>query len=277
MKNRSVVILDLNDPRRTPAEATGGQSRDLTMLVQALEKRTISVALGRTASEAITLITFVRPDLLLIDPSIANGFTVVDYAKAHGVEVIAMTDSDVVLNRARLRGINQTVIKGDGWDNVMDAVLRFFGEDVPVETRNPAARILVADASHDTIDLVSKFLNSRGFSVASASTGLECMQILDTDPTVEVVILDIILPEMGGLEVLERLSRWQAPPNVIVASAINDREIARSAWRLGVFDFMPKPINLSALETNIVACVAYSEYKAQPWWKRVIGGSPRGV
>ena len=276
MKNKSVVIVDLNDRRRA-VDAAGGQSRDITMLVQALEARTVSVARGRTASEAITLISFVRPDLLLIDPSIPNGFTVVDYANAHGVEIIAMTDSDIVLNRARLRGINQAVIKGDGWETVMDAVLTFFGEDVAADPRSPAARILVADAARDTTELVSRFLTGCGFSVASASTGIECMEILETDPTVEVVVIDIILPEMGGLEVLERLSRWQSPPNVIVVSAINDREIARSAWRLGVFDFMPKPINLPALETNIVACVAYSEYKAQPWWKRVIGGSPRGA
>ena len=276
MHHRSVVIVDLNDRRRTSNAAAGGQNRGIAMFVQALEARSISVTRAPSALEAITLIRLVRPDLLVIDPSIPDGFTATDYATAHGVEVIAMTESDIVLNRARSRGISQVVVRADGWESVMDAVLVSFGEDTAPAPNGSAARILVADASREITDLISQFLEGRGFSVATASTGKECMEILETDPTIEAVVLDVVLPEMGGLEVLQRLSRWQSPPSIIVMSAIADREIARTASRLGAFDLMTKPINLSALETHIVACVAYSEYKAPPWWKRVIGGSTRG-
>ena len=275
MPKKSVVIVDLNERRRASKDTADGQNRSIAMFVQALEARSISVTRAPSALEAITLIRLVRPDLLVIDPAIPDGFTATDYATTQGVEVIAMTESDIMLNRARSRGISQVVVKADGWDSVMDAVLITFGEDTAAPPSG-VARILVADAAQELTSLISQFLQGRGFSVATASTRAECIEILETDPTIEAVVLDVVLPKMGGLEVLQRLSRWQAPPSIIMMNSITDREIARSASRLGAFHLMTKPLNLSALETHIAACVAYSEFRAQPWWKRVTGGSTRG-
>ena len=98
------------------------------------------------------------------------------------------------------------------------------------------------------------------------------MAALVSDPSIEVVVLDFVLPDVGGMEILKSVSRWQSPPTVIMISALVDGEIAREARALGAFDYMIKPVNLHALEINIVACLARSAYRAQPWWKRVAGG-----
>lgn len=271
MYTRSVVIVDQHDRRRGSKKVPAGENRSIRAFVRALEARSISVTRAPSALEAITLIRLVHPDLLLIDPSIPDGFTAADYAAAHGVGVVAMTESDIVLNRARSRGISQVVVKGNGWKSVMDAVLVSFREEGGIAPNAPAARILVADGSRKTRESISQYLQKRGFSVATTSTGAECLEILETDPTIEAVALDVFLPGMDGLTVLQYLSRWHSPPSVIIMSPIADREIARSALRLGALDLMTKPINLPALETHIVSRVAYSDYKAQPWWKRVIG------
>ena len=59
---------------------------------------------------------------------------------------------------------------------------------------------------------------------------------------------------------------------VIIMTAVADREIARQAMRNGAFDFIVKPFDLGAMESSIDACLSYSEYQKQPWWKRLTSG-----
>ncbi len=272
MANNSIVIVDMKDRPRLAGSPPFARSRRIEMLVEMLESLSISVVRAQTAGEAVTLMDLLHPDLLLIDPSIPKGFGAVDYAAVHGVDVIAMTESETVLNHARTYGIRRTVLKDDGWDTVLEAVLAFFAENRAPLPRDPGGRILVVDSSGDVAGLISQFLAGRGFSVSTASIGSECMAALVNDPSIEVVVLDFVLPDVGGMEILKSVSRWQSPPTVIMISALVDREIAREARALGAFDYMIKPVNLHALEINIVACLARSEYRAQPWWKRVAGG-----
>jgi hypothetical protein len=98
------------------------------MFMQALEARSISVARARTAPDALKLVNLLHPALLMIDASISDAFVAINHAWLLGTEVIVMSDSDVVLNRARSLGITRTVLKGEGWDTVMDAATSFFGD-----------------------------------------------------------------------------------------------------------------------------------------------------
>src|SRR5262245_8188581 len=127
MIDKSLVIVDLLDRRRTSNPRT--QSRGIEMLVQAFEARSIAVARALTAQDARKLVDLLHPRLLLIDPSIPDAFVAIDHARRVGVDVLVMSESDVVLNRARNLGITRTVLKGDGWDTVMDATSSFFGDD----------------------------------------------------------------------------------------------------------------------------------------------------
>src|SRR5947208_14629905 len=126
MANNSIVIVDMKDRSRLAGRPSFARSRRIEMLVEMLESLSISVVRAQTAGEAVTLMDLLHPDLLLIDPSIPEGFGAVDYAAVHGVDVIAMTESETVLNHARTYGIPRTVLKDDGWDSVLEAVLAFF-------------------------------------------------------------------------------------------------------------------------------------------------------
>jgi CheY-like chemotaxis protein len=184
-----------------------------------------------------------------------------------------MSESDVVLNRARSLGITRTVLKGEGWGTVMDATSSFFGDDPTEVPADPKARVLVADAVQEVADLMARFLNTRGFAATTAATGAECMEILQTDPSIDAVVLDMMLPDRGGMEIIGALSRQGRRPGLILTSPVADRELAQNARRLGAFDFMTKPIDLHALEIDLVASLAHSEYLAQPWWRRLVGGT----
>jgi DNA-binding NtrC family response regulator len=99
------------------------------------------------------------------------------------------------------------------------------------------------------------------------------MEILQKDPSIDAVVLDMLLPDKGGMEIIAALSRQRRRPALILTSPVADSELAQNARRLGAFDFMTKPIDLQALEIDLVASLAHSEYLAQPWWKRLVGGT----
>src|SRR5262249_14537013 len=132
-------------------------------------------------------------------------------------------------------------------------------------------RILVVDSASEVANRLSTFLMSRGFSVITASSGPQCMEILEQDPFIEVVILDVLLPGKGGLEILATLAQWKRRPGLIVTSPVTDSALAETALRLGAFDILIKPIDVQALEIDITACLARKEYREQGWWKRFVG------
>jgi len=271
MMDKSLVIVDLLD-RRRPSN-TRVQGRGIEMLVQVLEARSIAVARALTAHEAMKLVDLMHPALLLIDPSIPDAFVAIGHARRVGVDVLVMSESDVVLNRARSLGITRTVLKGEGWNTVMDATCSFFGDESTEVPADPKARVLVVDGLRGVAELIGRFLNTRGFAAMTASTGSQCMDILKKDPSIDALVLDMMLPDRGGMEIIGALSRQGRRVGLIMTSSVADTELAQNARRLGAFDFVTKPIDLHALEIDLVASLAHSEYLARPWWKRLVGGT----
>lgn len=102
--------------------------------------------------------------------------------------------------------------------------------------------VLIVDDEEDTRELVRELLESRGYQVATAEDGVEALAALDRLPRVCLVILDLLMPRMDGIEVLKRLgadpSRRELP--VWVSTSIPDRVPA------GV-PCLPKPVDVARL------------------------------
>jgi len=130
-------------------------------------------------------------------------------------------------------------------------------------------RILIVDDDHDTVDMLSIFFSTRGYSVAAAHTGSTALAMLKAAPEFDVVLLDVFIPEVGGMEVLTEINKLASPPGVILLTALADREIAHDALRLGAFDYILKPSGLPQLESAVAACLGHQEYRRQSWWKRL--------
>src|SRR5438094_7807437 len=139
MANKSIVIVDMKDRPLFAGSPPFGRSRGIEMLVEMLESLSISVVRAETAGEAVTLMDLLHPDLLLIDPSIPEGFGAVDYAAVHGFDVIAMTESETVLNHARTYGIPALYLKTTGGTAYWKRSLPFLKRIAP-----PSPRILAA-------------------------------------------------------------------------------------------------------------------------------------
>ncbi len=109
--------------------------------------------------------------------------------------------------------------------------------------------ILVVDDEPEVITMIAGFVSSQGYNVITATSGREALELARSEHPFAIT-LDIIMPDMDGWEVLERLKRDPLTANipVIVASVTDDRQ---TGFALGAVGYITKPVNRSALISEI--------------------------
>ena len=113
-------------------------------------------------------------------------------------------------------------------------------------------RILIVDDARDARDILNRLLGSRGYTCLTAEGGPECLKTLQTEP-VDVILLDVMMPGMDGLEVCEKLradERLRVIP-VILLTAKDDMTTRARGMALGVSEYLTKPINKVELFTRV--------------------------
>ena len=116
------------------------------------------------------------------------------------------------------------------------------------------AFILVVDDNDMNCDLLARRLQREGHQVAVAGDGHQALAQMEASHF-DVVLLDIMMPEMNGFEVLERLKaepKWQHIP-VIVVSAADDMASIIKGIELGAEDYLTKPVNPLLLQARVNA------------------------
>jgi len=125
-------------------------------------------------------------------------------------------------------------------------------------------RILVVDDSEDSRDLTEGALLSAGYAdIVTATSGWETLKILDvgrsTDehPPVDIALLDIVMPEMDGVEVCARIRndpRYADLP-IIMVTSLDDMNSLASAFVAGATDYVTKPVNRIELVARVRAAL----------------------
>lgn len=111
-------------------------------------------------------------------------------------------------------------------------------------------KILVVDDEPEVRQLMEHFLTERGYEVRVTENGRLGLAALDTF-TPDVVLLDMHMPEMDGLETLKRLAARSPSLPVIMITVNEDIETTARLLQLGAADYVPKPFNLEYLEQTI--------------------------
>ena len=114
----------------------------------------------------------------------------------------------------------------------------------------PRSRILVVDDDPDIRDLLSDRLQLMRLDVTCAPNGQEALAILRQEPP-PLILLDLQLPRVSGMEVLHTIRREGIDTTVIVITAWGTPERAVEAMRAGAYDFIPKPLDPAHLEVVI--------------------------
>jgi DNA-binding response OmpR family regulator len=111
-------------------------------------------------------------------------------------------------------------------------------------------RVLVVDDEPDAIELLGEFLTSKGYEVITASGGEEAIRKVKTERP-HLILLDVRMPKMSGLEVLRQVRQIDKEVGVIMVTAVNEEETGRQALELGAFDYIVKPLDLEYLERSL--------------------------
>ena len=114
-------------------------------------------------------------------------------------------------------------------------------------------KILVVDDDQINAKLISKRLIKRGFEVDSVFGGQECIDYIESGKEVDLILLDIIMPGISGLEVLthirEKFSTMDLP--VIMVTAKAEASDVVDALKKGANDYIQKPVNMDIAEAKV--------------------------
>lgn len=106
--------------------------------------------------------------------------------------------------------------------------------------------ILIVDDEAIFRTLISKSLIEGGYEVISAKDGLEAIELFDTHP-VDLVVTDLLMPRMGGMELLKYFSKNQPALPVIIVTGYATLDTALTAIQEGVYDYITKPFQIDEL------------------------------
>ncbi len=111
-------------------------------------------------------------------------------------------------------------------------------------------RILIVDDEKNIVSSLTGILKDEGYEVAETGDGVEALELIQTDPP-DLVLLDIWLPGMDGIEVLKTVKAYHPEIAVLIMSGHGTIETAVKATKLGAQDFIEKPFSLDRITQSI--------------------------
>lgn len=259
------LVDTLSDVDRIDAAA-----RTLSHLVAALHAGTLNLETDAAASAEAKLRHDLRTPLNAI---LGYGEMVIeDLEDAGGMselraDVVRLLEESRQL-LGRLDAIVDVTRTGDartgagGIPDVVSGLLKTMSPAVRATRAAETGRILVVDDNESNRLLLARRLGQQGHEVVQTHSGREALALL-AEREVDLILLDVLMPEMNGLEVLTRLkadARLHAVP-VIMISGLNETETVLKCIELGADDYLPKPCDVVLLRARINACLERTRWR----------------
>jgi DNA-binding NtrC family response regulator len=115
-----------------------------------------------------------------------------------------------------------------------------------------AEKVLIVDDDKAFLQILSERMQHRGMEVSTAESAAVALQLLEKE-SYDAVLLDLMMPEMGGIEALQIMRRKQPEIQVIFLTGHPSVSKGVEAMKLGAMDFIPKPVDMSELTEKIQA------------------------
>ena len=154
-----------------------------------------------------------------------------------------------------------------------------------VAERPEASTVLIVDDEDSALHLCADIAREAGLRVRTATTTEEALDLLDEFPT-DIVITDLRVPELGGLELLRRIREYYPEISVLMLTQYGTIETAVEATKIGAADYVTKPFHIDELRRKLQRLVREQELdqenrvlreqlRTRPGYKELIGTSPK--
>jgi DNA-binding NtrC family response regulator len=117
-------------------------------------------------------------------------------------------------------------------------------------TNSPKIKVLVAEDEQNLGTILESFLTGRGYQVTTTRDGRAALAALRAE-AFDVALLDIVMPEIDGLEVLRQIREEPTPPEVIIITGNGTIETAITAIKLGAYDYLSKPYRMAEIDVLV--------------------------
>ena len=118
--------------------------------------------------------------------------------------------------------------------------------------QHPAAgRILVVDDEETIRKIIISMLASANFECHEAGDGLEALTLLDSSEEFDLVLADLLMPKLDGIELLERIKDRYPDLPVVIVTAVHDIQVALQSLRNGAYDYLLKPFEREQLLATV--------------------------
>ena len=114
------------------------------------------------------------------------------------------------------------------------------------------AKLLIVDDEMDIREFAKRFFSKRNINVLTASDGIEALETVEREKP-DMVLLDITMPRMSGLEVLKRLRANRNDVDVVMVTGASDEESINEANSWGIKGYVHKPLILEELEKKVMS------------------------
>jgi DNA-binding response OmpR family regulator len=135
----------------------------------------------------------------------------------------------------------------------MSGILEFFNQcriKLMQKEQPMIKKMLIVDDEIEICEFLKSFFEDRDFKVAVASDGAQALdQMTRFHP--EIVLLDIQMPGMDGLQTLKKIKEMHPKVKVIMVTAVESQEKIEEAMRLGADNYITKPLSLEYLEKDV--------------------------
>jgi DNA-binding response OmpR family regulator len=215
-----------------------------------------------------------------------NGIEVLKQIRAvdpqAAVLILTAWGSDALEQQARQLGVVDFLSKTLSLDVLVEAMERTLQQSgqaaTPAQAAEPAGApqaaptaagdgdfILVVDDEPQIRDLLKRFLSLRGYKVQVASDGQQALTMVEQVPP-QLIVLDVYMPGINGVEVLRRLRGRKFTGGVILLTASQDDKLLQEALDLGSVDVLGKPVDLERLALAIQVGYILTEQQGRGSW-----------
>jgi DNA-binding response OmpR family regulator len=229
-----------------------------------------------------------RPRFTLLDLRMPemNGIEVLKQIRAidpqAAVMILTAWGSDALEQQARQLGVVDFLSKRLSLDVLVEAMERTLQQSAqaasPAQAAAPAEApqaalaaaddgdfILVVDDEPQIRDLLKRFLSLRGYKVRVAADGQQALTMVEQEAP-QLIVLDVYMPGINGVEVLRRLRGRKFTGGVILLTGSQDDKLLQEALDLGSVDVMGKPVDLERLALAIQVGYILTEQQGRGSW-----------
>lgn len=246
------------------------QAINLDVVSRRIGREGYLVSQADSGQKALDLMAVQQFDLVLLDIHMPDmdGIEVLKKIKANAatrdtpVIILSADSSSSLARKCLLLGAADFLTKPLIMDLARNRIeINLRSQAAATESTAVALAILLVDDQPINISLLERLITKLGHRTFAAASGKEALQILSNE-TIDLVLLDIAMPEMSGIEVLTEIRKTRTANQlpVIMVTAEDSSSIMLEAITEGANDYVTKPYDVVFLRKRIEACLASQKF-----------------